>query len=538
MTRLFFHPCLSVLICGVFPAASAAPPAITYLYPAGAQRGTTVEVAAAGSFDKWPVTVWAGGTGVTVRPGKDKGKLSVTVAADAVPGVYWLRAANEDGAGGLRPFIVGLLPEVAEKEPNDEPKAAQPVDRPTTVNGRLDKAGDVDCFAVPVKKGQTLVASLEANHTLKSPMDAILQVVSADGFVLDQNHDLHGLDPQLAYTAPVDGPLVVRVFAFPSNPDSSIRFSGGDASVYRLTLTTGGFADYPVPLAVSRVKPEPVSVVGWNVPAAAKALPVPDSRDEFAAVFHPEIANPFRIRLEPHATSDRTRPAHVGPLAPPVSVTGRLATPTQSVVLLGKKGQPLTFQVQSRSLGLAVNPVVRVVDVGNKQLARAEPAAVGGDTTLSFTPPADGTYTVVVSDLYGGSGPRHAFLLRVLTPEPDYDLTVAADRFAAPPGKPLDVPVKVARRNGFAKPVEVVAEELPVGVTCVAKPPEGKADPNTVVVALSGEKAGVGGAFRLVGRVKDEPGLTRTARAPLAEFDTTTADLWVTVTGSLPPAKK
>ncbi|MBY0514337.1 MAG: hypothetical protein K2P78_10545 [Gemmataceae bacterium] len=522
----------------MFPAASAAPPAITYLYPAGAQRGTTVEVAAAGSFDKWPVTVWAGGTGVTVRPGKDKGKLSVTVAADAVPGVYWLRAANEDGAGGVRPFIVGLLPEVAEKEPNDEPKAAQPVDRPTTVNGRLDKAGDVDCFAVPVKKGQTLVASLEANHTLKSPMDAILQVVSADGFVLDQNHDLHGLDPQLAYTAPVDGPLVVRVFAFPSNPDSSIRFSGGDASVYRLTLTTGGFADYPVPLAVSRVKPEPVSVVGWNVPEAAKALPVPDSRDEFATVFHPEITNPFRVRLEPHATFDRTQPAHVGPLVPPVSVTGRLDTPTQSVALQGKKGQPLTLQVQSRSLGLAANPVVRVADVENNQLARAEPTAVGGDTTLSFTPPADGTYVVTVSDLYGGSGPRHAFLLRVLTPEPDYELTVAADRFAVPPGKPLDVPVKLARRNGFAKPVEVVAEGLPAGVTCVVKPPEGKPDPNTVVVSLAGEKAGVGGTFRLVGRVKDEPAFTRTARAPLAEFDTTTVDLWVTVTGSLPPAKK
>src|SRR5262245_22902618 len=87
---------LCVLCASVVNPAVSAPPNITYLHPAGAQRGTTVEVTAAGSFDKWPVKVWASDKGVTVQPGKDKGKLSVTVAADAVPGVYWLRAHNDD----------------------------------------------------------------------------------------------------------------------------------------------------------------------------------------------------------------------------------------------------------------------------------------------------------------------------------------------------------------------------------------------------------------------------------------------------------
>jgi hypothetical protein len=119
--------------------------------------------------------------------------------------------------------------------------------------------------------------------------------------------------------------------------------------------------------------------------------------------------------------------------------------------------------------------------------------------------------------------------LRVVEPEPDYDLAVASDRFAVPPGKSVDIPVKVTRRNGFMKPVEIAAEGLPAGVKFEVKPATGKADPNTVTVTLSCEKAGISGAFRLVGRVKDEPALTRSTRAPLAEFETSTADLWVTV---------
>ncbi|HJZ54800.1 MAG TPA: PPC domain-containing protein [Gemmataceae bacterium] len=522
--------------------SSAALPNITYLYPAGAQRGTSVEVTAAGNFDKWPVKVWASDKGVTVEPGKDKGKLSVTVAADAVPGVYWLRAFNDDGASGMRPFVVGMLPELAEKEPNDDPKTAQKFDGSAVVNGRLEKPGDVDCFAVSLKKGQTLVASLEANSTLKSPMDALLQIVSADGFVLDQNNDFRGLDPQLAFTAPKDGTYIARVFAFPSMPDSSIRFAGADTFIYRLTLTTGGFADYPLPLAVSAEKPGSVAVVGWNIPDSARKLPVPAAGDT-ATLFHPGIANPFRVRLEPHSCFDFTTPPESQPkLVPPFSVTGRLTAGSESIFpVVGRKGQALSLQVQSRSLGLAVNPIIRVLDSEKKLLARAEPPKLSSDTTLSFTPPADGPFWVAVGDLFNGGGQRHVFLLRVVAAEPDYDLSVTSDRFAVPPGKSADIPVKVTRKNGFTKPVEVVAEGLPEGVKLEVKPPAGKADPNTVVVTLSAEKPSAGGAFRLVGRVKDEPATARTARAPLPDFEETTADLWVTVTDaptSQPPPKK
>jgi large subunit ribosomal protein L4 len=84
-------------------------------------------------------------------------------------------------------------------------------------------------------------------------------------------------------------------------------------------------------------------------------------------------------------------------------------------------------------------------------------------------------------------------------------------------------------------PVEEKAQET------TEKPAEKKADPNTITVTLSADKAGPAGAFRLVGRVKGEPDLSRTATAPLADFGTTTADHWVSVSDtavSQPPKKK
>src|SRR4051812_48245391 len=105
---LLFYLC-AVPLCG---ESAAAPPAVTYLYPAGGQRGTTVEVTAGGTFDRWPVQVWTRDKGITATTGKDKGRTSITIAGDAVPGVQWLRLHDEQGASTLRPFVVGLLPEV------------------------------------------------------------------------------------------------------------------------------------------------------------------------------------------------------------------------------------------------------------------------------------------------------------------------------------------------------------------------------------------------------------------------------------------
>jgi hypothetical protein len=484
-----------------------------------------VTVRAAGAFSVWPVGVWVSGTGVTAVAGKQKGELSVTIAADADPGAYWLRVHDDQGGSNVRPFVVGTLPEVNEKEPNDEPRQAQPVSASgVVVNGRLQKPGDVDCFAVAAKKGEVLVASLLGNETLRSPMDAVLQVLSSDGFVLEQNHDHHGLDPQAAFAVPRDGTYLVRVFAFPSEPNSSIRFAGGENYVYRLTITTGGFADAVLPLAVSRDNPGKVRAVGWNIPPAARLLPVRAD----GLVSHPLVANPLRVRIEPHATHDATtadaakRP---GPYVPPFTITGWLARDDSPDVLrfTARKGQALLLQVEAQALGFPLTPVLRVLDPAGKQLTRAEPGSLHRDVELLFNPPQDGEHCVEVADLHGSGGDRYLYRLRVVRPEPDFALSVASDRFQIAPGKPLTVPVQVMRRNGFRSPIVLSAEGLPPGVTAEA----GDGSGNTLVLRITAAKAGSDGAFRIVGRAKGAPALQRLATASVKELGQTITDLWL-----------
>ena len=514
-------PAAGVLLLVLVPVVGAAPPAVKQLVPGGGQRGITVEVTAAGTFDQWPARVWSSDPAVTATALKDRGKFRFVIGKGAEPGVCWLRFHDDTGASPVRPFVIGTVPELAEAEPNDEPATAQPVKESAVVNGKLARTGDVDCFAVPLRRGQTLVADLVAHQTLRSPMDAVLQVVGPDGAVLEQNHDTCGLDPRLAVAAPRDGTYTVRLFAFPAQPDSSIRHFGSDACLYRLTLGTAEFVDFVTPLAVVQGKAAAVTLHGWNLSAATRDLPAGDG---------PEAVVPgtgARVRREPHPCVDLTRSKPDGPLAAPFTITGLLARPaaTDLIPFQAAKGKAVSIQVESPSLCLVVAPVLRVLDAGGKPLARADQARPDADVETTFTPPADGTYRIEVGDLYRSGGPRHAYRLRVVPVAPDFDLTVATDRFTVSPGKPLDIPVTVTRKNGFAGDIELRVEGLPPGLVAS---PVAKSDGKALTVRVSADKGAVGGPVRIVGRPA-RPGPRREATAPVAEFDTRTADLWFTV---------
>ncbi len=518
-------------------AVQAAPPAPTYLFPAGAQRGKTVEVTAGGSFERWPVQAWVDRPAVEVRAAKEKGKLTVAVAPDAVPGTYWIRLHDESGAGPLRPFLVGTLAEVQEQEPNDDPARPQVLPSASVVvNGRLEKAGDVDGFAVRLHKGETLVASVEANHVLGSPMDAILQVLSADGFVLAQNNDDHGLDPQVVFAAPKEDSYVVRTFAFPAEPGSGIQFAGGETYVYRLTLTTGGFADHAFPLAVPRAAPGQVEVIGWNIPAGAKTLAVkPEPASDTISLWHPQFANTVSVRVEPHpcvvGTGNRKGPQT---LSLPVTVSDRIERPgdVAGYEFRAKKGQQVVFRVEAGSAGSTLDPLLVLTDGAGKRLARADDSTVGKpgtrDAGLTFGVPQDGAYRFEVRDLAGQGGFRNFYRLRAVLGEPDYALSVTTDRFVLTAGKQLAIPVAVERRNGFDREIAIAVEGLPDGVTAAPVTSSGAPGKETTL-RLEAKRGPVAGPIRIIGRVAGQAALSRQATAPLGGLPGRTADLWFSV---------
>lgn len=548
-------------ICGISQIASAAPPTLSHVFPPGAQRGSKLTVTATGSFT-WPVQVSV--PGIEATPAADSGKIELTIPGDLPADRIWLRLFNAEGASTPYPLLVGNLPELNEVEPNNSPKSAQKLAEPSvTVNGVLD-SGDVDAFAIPLKAGQRLVAAVDANTLLGSPIDAMLQIVTPEGIVLAENNDDLQLDPRLAFTVPRDGTYIARLFAFPSTPGTNIAYAGGANSVYRLMLTTGPVITHTLPLAAFQVSSTPekpaepvlVEVAGWNIPAGTRLPVVPwggerlanslefepidDLRNPVDArlglVFATGFAGSSRVRLVPHealtelAGVDSASPQSVTPSA---TVTGWLRKPGQKDVFRVPlvKGQAFVVSVESRTLNLLVDPVVQLVDPAGAVVAEVDDLGATQDAALAHTAAHDGDYRVTVRDRYRQSGERCVYRLTVRLEQPDFELTVASEAISVEAAKPTELPVKIVRRGGPGEPIGAVTIQvmgLPATVTAAPVVSE-STGPTAAEVKLSLTTTGVAfsGPVRIVGAATAPRPMTRAARTP-ARLGASAEVVWLT----------
>ena len=516
--------------------ATAAPPKLETLFPAGAKRGCEAEVTADGSFSSWPVRAWVDRPGLQIQPGKQKGNLRISVDPDASCGVYYLRLYSDEGCSSLRPFLVGTLAEIAEQEPNDEIKQAQHLSASVTVNGRLKKSGDVDGFAIKLEAGQQLVASLQANTSLGSPMDGVLQICSQRGFVLQQNDDARGLDPLLSFAAPRAGTYIVRTFAFPSTPNGTIGFAGSSAYVYRLTLTTGGYLDHSLPLAIPRGESTELKLFGWNIgPDVKPLLIVGQANRDWVEVFHPQLASTLLLPqvVMPCLVADKSSsPGQPQPVELPINVSGRIESGRDEDVFefTGRQGQKVICRAESDALGYLLDPLLILSDSSGKELSRVDDTKRARDSVLRATLPAEAKYRISIRDVHGQGGLRYAYRLTVREEQPDFTLTVAADSFVLTPSTPLEIPVAIGRLEGFASELRIEATSLPEGVTAEAVKSAVKGDSSKSVKLVL--KAGSGtsaGTIQIHGTEIGGREIRRNATYSLSATPRRGKDVWLTV---------
>lgn len=451
----FLHLCLlsslGVLCDSVVNLSHANPPVASYIYPAGGQRGTTVQVRVGGLFLHEKCGFILDGKGLTAPPKLTRTKPiwfegpllplpesqqaedypadmagTVAIAKDAVVGPRrgWVSTA-QGGAGGLV-FVVGELPEVVETEVDGDPIPAS-IALPVTANGRIFPRDDVDLWEFDAEAGQTITA-LALARSLHSPLAPRLEVLDAAGHALAENmtHPVVGADESVRFTAPAKGKYRVRV--------GDARGQGGPAYVYRLTLTAATIPDFAFPL---RVTPDGLSDV---VAPKTEAVQAPIALN--GRIVKPGAADEWKVEL--------------------------------------KKGNKYTFDLQARRASSALCGVLTVSDTAGKELARGEAADLSSDPTIAFQPQASGIYTVRIAERFRNrSGPNFVYRLRVTDGTggtPGYRLTVASDNrqalttdaFTVLRGNSAKLKVVVERTGGFNGPIEVRSDQLPKGVT--AKP--------------------------------------------------------------------
>ncbi|HAV61506.1 MAG TPA: hypothetical protein DCY13_03975 [Verrucomicrobiales bacterium] len=408
--------------------AQAASPTLDHLYPAGAGPGSTNLVRLSGKADPWPPQVWVSGGSLQVTTTTNKNELEVVVAADAEPGPRLVRLFNDEGASELRPFIVGNGRELTEAEPNNHFAAPMAVgDLPVTVNGRLEKSGDVDSYAVHVPAGRRLRATL-VSHLLMSKLDGVLRVVTTNGHQLAWNHDSATIDPEVECLAESDSVVVVQVFGFPFPATADIRLTGGEGAFYRLRL------------GVYEAEPTPS-------PGDPGELSLPVSRRDCLA-------------------ESGARHRH-------------------SLKLV--KGEWISAAVAAASLGSPVDAWLAVENSEGRELARNDDADGSSDPALDWQVPEDGVFQFVVGSLTRNAGPDHRYRLTIERSAPDWRAGLVNSSLTAKPGSTNELRVTFARLRGLTNELQVLANNLPEGVTVepVAAPAKGGELKLSVVVSAT-----------------------------------------------------
>jgi len=503
------------LSCLLTSAASvrAAAPVLEHIYPAGAQRGTTNIVTVVGKQDPWPVEVWTDDARIQFKPEKDKGKFSVIIPADVEPGPRLVRLYNAEGASTVRYFVVSDNLEVEEKESNDEFSKPQALEKlPITINGRLEKNGDVDSFAVNLEKGQWLIASLEA-YVLASTMDGMLRITDTNGLQLAYNHDGNRtLDPFLAWQAPSKGIYVVQVMGFPYPANASINFDGGTGNIYRLSLTTGPYLDYAYPTGVMRTNLAKVKVTGWNLldskewmvaclqtsslPTNTTAAPI--RLGSINTLTIPVGTLPEQVEQEPNDATAEARSIIV-----PGYASGRIQQigDVDRFVFESKKGQKWEVAVQSDKLGFPLDATLRIEDTTGKELVKNDDVNNSADPALVWTAPADGKFIAVISSLLRQGGSNYIYRLSVTEPRPSFRVTIAANNFNVSPGKTNEFKATVTRLHGHNGKLVFEASGLPADVSLVAGEVPAKTGDVTLKLIARAEAKPFSGHFTI--SVKD-----------------------------------
>lgn len=141
--------------------------------------------------------------------------VSIDLPETCPGGVFEFRDQNDRwSATSPNSIRVTEFPIVQESEPNNQFDQANDMPVPGCGWGRVDGTGDhdVDHFAFDCQKGKTYDVRIDARATLRSPIDAVLNIFGPDKKPIRGADDVAGkIDPSIQFKAAQDGRHYARI---------------------------------------------------------------------------------------------------------------------------------------------------------------------------------------------------------------------------------------------------------------------------------------------------------------------------------------
>jgi hypothetical protein len=490
-------------------SAQTSQPQIAHIFPAGGQRGTTVELSVRGRHLVGATEVRVSGEGVTGKvlsvehkePEKKKKRLDaadnpdtaqveVTLTSDAAVGERDLRLISPGGVSNRFRFYVGQVPELREVEPNSLKEEAQVLESlPMLVNGQAFQA-DRDIFRFKAKAGETLVLDLHGQKILPYIADGVpgwfqpaMTLYDSQGKELAYVDDFrHHPDPVLVYKVEKDGEYMVEV--------KDALFRGRDDFVYRLSIGALPYVTHIFPLGSQRNSQPEIELFGVNLPSDKTSLDLsgdcpPRRCVQLTAGEFTSNARPFAVGDLPESTEAEPNNAadKANRIEFPVTVNGRIDTPgdVDHFAFTAEAKQQLVMDVCARRLDSPMDSILTLFDFRSsktlgRQLVQIDDTKDDSeglithhsDSYVLHTFAAAGDYVLAVGDVQGKGGDEYAYRLTLAPPRPDFILRVRPDNPRAAQGSGTLLTVTAFRRDGFLGPIKLSVKDLPEGFTVPA----------------------------------------------------------------------
>lgn len=468
----------ALLLSGGGSAALAQAPAISSVAPRGLAPGQQINVVVRGERLVGAKALWTSfpadvALAMIDKNGTEAGQVTfqITPKAEAPLGIHGLRILTPGGVSPIYPVMIDTLPVVAETGTHNTPATAQEITLPCAVEGTADSLGR-DFFRFTARKGETISFEVFARR-LGSPLDPSLVIHRADGKQITYCDDALGLssDCQLAFTAPADGTFLAEV--------RDIRFQGGGNHAYRLRAGHFPLINRVVPSAVQKGQPgtiQPAGSLVKDIPAAT--VPAGDSpwlgvrfrasdaaADGFTWVS--VVDSPVFTEQEPNNAPAEAKPIPGAPAAL-CEVHGRFdaAGDVDRFVIDAKAQQRVMIRGITRQEGWPTDLNLRVLNKDGGQVAAAEDQGTD-EGLINYTFPADGPYTLEVTELLGRGGPEFGYRLEVEPYAPGFALQASTESVTIPAGGVVPVTVQATRLD-YGGAIDLEAVGLPQGVTSVA----------------------------------------------------------------------
>ena len=455
MTR-FFTAFLSAVITFNFSAqALLAAPTINNISVPGIQIGTTVQITITGT-DLTPAPKLVASFPISAQKaveGSDNSKAIIELtAANAQPGIHWIRIASDKGISNALSLGVDNLTQIPFTESIDA--------LPVALAGDLS-GGNILKTTFVGKASEAIVVDVEGRR-IGSNIRPVLRLLNAEGVQIGfsaPQPELHG-DARISTTIPTDGTYTLEMH--------DILYKGPGPGRFRLKIGNLSFADLAFPIGVQTGRTASVKYGRTNIDSVVDISSASDTISSLPlpTTGHSTGSRP-RVIFSNHAEYVENDNATDVPAAP-VGINGRLSKngETDSFKVLAKPGSKLRLDVVARRAGSPVDGVLVVKAANGAQIGQNDDRPGLSDPGIDITVPGDSEFiTVTLNDLLRRGGEDFIYRIEVQDiSQPQFAATIAQDRLQIPAGSTQTVIVNIARQ-GYNGDVDLEFEGLPEGVT-------------------------------------------------------------------------